>query len=265
MFEAFIMRALIGGVGVALIAGPLGAIIIWKRMALFGDALAHSALLGVGIAFYLTINPVLGILAFAVCFAVILSFMQNEHRFSNDTILGIVAHSCLAFGLVLIGLMDVPVNLESYLLGDILTIQTNDILLIYTSIVVIVALLYRYWDDVLMSCLHCDLALSSGVNVARIQLLFMLMVSVIVALSIKIVGILLISSLLILPAAAARRVTKTPFTMVLVASVMGMLSVVMGLSLSYYGDIITSAAVVVCAFVLFVMTSLINYLRPKQH
>ena len=253
MVEAFMMRALIGGVGVAFIAGPLGAIMIWRRMALFGDALAHSALLGVAIAFYLTINPVLGILAFAVCFAVILSFMQHEHRFSNDTILGIVSHSCLAFGLVLIGLMDVPVNLETYLLGDILTVQTNDILLIYVSIVIIAALLYRYWDDILMSSLHPDLALSSGVNVARIQLILMLMVSVMVALSIKIVGILLIASLLIIPAAAARKITTTPFTMALIASLIGILSVIMGLLLSYYADIMTSAAIVVCAFVFFVI------------
>lgn len=260
MFETFMLRALLGGVGVAIIAGPLGAMVLWRSMAQFGGALAHSALLGVAFSFYLSINPVLGIIAVAVFFSFMLFYMQNEYRISNDALLSIMSHSFLAVGLVLIGFLEIPINLESYLFGDILTIQQNDIILISTAIFMVLGLLYYYWDDFLISSLSPDLAIAGGVNVRRVNIIFMLMVSVVVALSIKIVGILLITSLLVIPAAVARKLAKTPVMMAGMASLIGIIVVIIGLLVSYYGDVMASAAIVMCAFIFYLTIDSIIFL-----
>jgi zinc transport system permease protein len=258
MIDDFLIKALIGGIGVALAAGPLGSFIVWKRMAFFGDALAHSALLGVALGFALGINQLFGVVLIAALFSFIIVSLQKQRSYSSDTLLGIMAHSSLALGLVVVSFIDkVRVDLMSFLFGDILAISTNDIIFIYIGAGVSIAMLYMMWRPLLLSTLNQDLAKVEGVNVDLVRLKFMLLVSLLVALSIKIVGIMLVTSLLIIPAATARKFSHTPERMAVVAAIIGCLSVVCGLFLSLHFDTPSGPSIVVSALGLFIVASVL--------
>lgn len=255
--ESFILYAILAGVLIASAAGPVGSVIIWKGMTQFGDALAHSALLGVALAILLDMHTVIGMMLFSICFSVLLSVMQRDTLFSNDALLGILAHSFLAIGLLVVGLMDLRIDLHRYLFGDILTVAKQDLLFIVIGVLIILVMLTYYWRSLLLVIVHKELAVTRNINVNQIRLIFLLMVSLLVALSVKIIGILLITSLMIIPAASARKITNTPESMVFYASIIGMISVVAGVMLSYYVDIMASAAIVVVAFAFFIGSGLI--------
>jgi zinc transport system permease protein len=256
MLDDFFVRAIIGGIGVALAAGPLGSFIVWKRMAFFGDALAHSALLGVALGFALGINQVFGVVLVAALFSVVIVSLQKQRSYSSDTLLGIMAHSSLALGLVVVSFIDkVRVDLMSFLFGDILAIGVNDIVFIYVGALGSIAILATMWRPLLLSTLNQDLAKVEGVNVDLVRFKFMLLVSLLVALSIKIVGIMLVTSLLIIPAATARKFSHTPERMAVVAGFIGVLSVISGLFLSLHFDTPSGPSIVVSSLGLFVVSS----------
>ncbi|MDG4547572.1 MAG: iron chelate uptake ABC transporter family permease subunit [Rickettsiales bacterium] len=259
MLDDFLIRAIIAGTGVALAAGPLGSFLVWNRMAFFGDSLAHSALLGVAIAFIFNVHHILGIVISASVFSLLIVSLQKNRSYSSDTMLGIVAHSALASGLVVVSFFDgIRVNLMSFLFGDILATDLNDIILIYTGLIISLSVLYKIWRPLLLTTINYDMAKVEGVNVDVIRLIFMLLISLLVALSIKIVGILLVTSLLIIPAATARKFSNTPERMVLAASCVGTMSVFMGLYASLKLDTPSGPSIVVCALILFVLSSTIK-------
>jgi zinc transport system permease protein len=254
--DDFFIRAMLGGIGVALAAGPLGSFVVWKRMAFFGDALAHSALLGVALGFALGISHIFGVILVAALFSIVIVSLQKQRSYSSDTLLGIMAHSSLAFGLVVVSFIDkVRVDLMSFLFGDILAVSTNDIIFIYAGAIVSLLMLSLMWRPLLLSTLSEDLARVEGVNVDLMRFKFMLLVSLLVALSIKIVGILLVTSLLIIPAATARNFSKTPERMAVIAGLVGILAVIMGLCMSLYLDTPSGPSIVVSALVLFIVGS----------
>lgn len=263
MIDDFLVRALVGGVGVALASGPLGSFIVWKRMAYFGDALAHSALLGIALGILLDINLTVGIVGLSVLFSLVLVYLRKQRTYSNDTLLGIMAHSALAIGLVVLSLMQIRIDLMGYLFGDILAISMQDIGIIYTSTAVILGMVAFLWRDILFTTIHPDLARVEGVNVDLTRLYLMLLISLFVALSIKIVGILLVTSLLIIPAATARRFSRTPEQMILLASVVGCFSVVGGLVGSLKLDTPSGPSIVVVATLLFIISNLIAVVKCR--
>jgi zinc transport system permease protein len=259
MIDDFIVRALISGVGVALAAGPLGSFIVWKRMAFFGDALSHSALFGIALGFALGIDHIFGIILVALLFAFVIMQLQKQKSYSSDTLLGIMAHSSLAIGLVIVSLIDtVKVDLMSFLFGDILATTNQDILFIYIGAFASLIVLVSIWRPLLLSTLNQDLAKVEGVNVDLVRFIFMLLVALLVALSIKIVGILLVTSLLIIPAATARKFSQTPERMAIIASFIGALAVATGLYMSLQFDTPSGPSIVVAAFALFVGSSLVK-------
>ncbi|MDX1456901.1 MAG: zinc ABC transporter permease subunit ZnuB [Marinobacter sp.] len=250
----FFWRALIGGLGVALVAGPLGCFVVWRRMAYFGDTLAHSALLGIALGFLLQMPLNLTIAGTCVALALALVVLARSRTLATDTLLGILAHSALAVGLVTLSFMpEVRVDLSGYLFGDLLAMSRDDLAWIYGGAALILALLFKLWRGLLMTTIHEELARVEGFPVERLRLLLMLMFSLVIAVAMKIVGVLLITALLIIPAATARRLAQTPEHMVLLAVVIGMVSVAGGLSLSWYGDSPAGPSVVVAAFALFLM------------
>lgn len=250
--DDFMLRAMLAGVGVALAAGPLGSFVVWKRMAFFGDALAHSALLGIALAFALHIPHVVGIVVLAAVFSFVIVAMNRQRSYSTDTVLGIVAHSALALGVVVASFIDkVRVDMMSFLFGDILGASMQDIALIYAGAVASCLVLVRVWRPLLLCTLSEDLAKVEGVDVDRARLIFMLLISFLVALSIKVVGILLVTSLLIIPAATARRFSHTPERMAILSSVIGALAVVIGLQASLRWDTPSGPSIVVAALLLF--------------
>lgn len=261
--DDFLPRALLGGLGVALAAGPLGAFIVWRRMAYFGDTLAHSGLLGVVLGIVLNVNPELGVVATCVLVALVLVLLQRQHRLATDTLLGILAHTTLSLGLVALAFLEtVRVDLVSYLFGDILAINTTDLYWIWGGNLLALGTLAWLWRPLLAATVHEELAQVEGVPVFPVRLTFMLLIAVVIAVAMKVVGILLITSLLIIPAATARRFARSPEGMAVLASVFGGAAVGIGLWASLHWDTPAGPSVVIAATTLFVLGFVIpNRLR----
>ena len=263
MFDDFFTRALLVGIGVAAIAGPLGCFIIWRRMAFFGDTLAHSALLGAVVAVLAEINLTLGVFLVSAMIAVALYFLQKKPSLSSDALLGLLSHSSLAIGLTALAFMTwIKVDLLGFLFGDILSVTKIDIVIVYASALAILALLLLIWRPLLAATVNPDLAQAEGMNPGRANLIFMLLMAAVIAISMKIVGVLLITALLVIPAATARRFAASPEMMAVIAAVIGVLSVVTGLQASINWDSPSGASIVVAAFVFFLI-SLLPWRRFK--
>ncbi len=259
--DDFLLRALMGGFGVALIAGPFGSFIVWRRLAYFGDTLAHSAFLGITLGFLLEINLTLGVLLVCQLLAVLLFFGQRQRQLGSDTLLGIFSHGSLSLGLVCLAFMDdVRVDLFSYLFGDVLAMGRIDLYWIYGGGLVALSGLLWLWRPLLAICIHEDLARVEGVAVDRVNLGFLALVALAVAIMMKVAGLLLVTSLLIIPAATARRFAPTPEIMALLASLIGCLCVVGGLWGSWQWDTPAGPSIVLCATLLF----LLSILMPRR-
>jgi len=252
MLDDFFMRALIAGVGVALAAGPLGCFIVWRRMAYFGDTVSHSALLGVTLGFLMNVNLTLAVFAVAALVALGLMAMQRANTLSSDAILGILSHSTLAIGLVLVAFMTwLRIDLMAYLFGDILAVTPRDILIIYAGGAAALAVLAVIWTRLIADTVSFDLARAEGLHPETARFIFMLLVAAVVAMTMKVVGILLITALLIIPGAAARNFSSTPEGMALIAAGVGVLGVAGGLHGSLYFDTPAGPTIVVAALLLF--------------
>lgn len=252
--DDFFVRATLGGVGVALAAGPLGCFLVWRRQAFFGAALSHSALLGVALGFLLGINLTVGIFVLCVMLAVLLVLLERQRFLASDTLLAILAHSALALGLIAVAFMErLRIDLMAYLFGDVLAVSIEDLYWIYGLAVATIAVLMFIWRPLLSSTVSEDLAEVEGVPVTRVRLILTLLIAGIIAVGMKIVGILLIISLLIVPAATARRLSTTPEQMAVMAVLIGMLSVVGGLFGSLQWDIPAGPSIVVAAAAIFVV------------
>jgi zinc transport system permease protein len=255
--DDFLVRALLAGLGIALVAGPLGCFVAWRRMAYFGDTLAHSALLGVALGFILSIHPMIGILATCLGVATAVVLLQERGRVATDTLLGLLSHSALALGLVLIGLVEgVRVDLTALLFGDILSVGRADLAWVWGGGALVLGGLASLWRPLLAATVHEELAEAEGVPTFRVRLGFTLLLAVVVALAMKVVGILLITALLIIPAAAARPFAATPERMAALAAALGAAAVAGGLWGSLELDTPAGPSVVVAALCLFVLGQL---------
>ncbi len=250
--DEFFWRALAAGIGLAAIAGPLGSFVVWRRMAFFGDALAHSALLGVALGFLLRIEVNLAIAAMCVVFATLLTALLARARLAPDTLLSICAFTALSVGLVALSFVEnVRVDLIGYLFGDILAVGRIDLAWIWGGAVLGLAALAFLWRPLLSVTVHADLAAVEGVNVNAMRLAFVLLLAVLVAVAMKIVGVLLVTALLVMPAAAARRFARSPESMAAIAAGIGAVASVAGLLASVEFDTPSGPSVVVAAASLF--------------
>lgn len=265
MLDDFFVRAIVAGVGVALIAGPLGCFIVWRRMAYFGDTMAHSALLGVALSLLMEVDLTLSVFAVAAMVSLLLLVLQRRQALSADALLGILSHSTLALGLVLVAFMYwVRVDLTAYLFGDILAVTRADIALIWGGGVLALAVLAAVWRPLLASTVNHELAEAEGLNPARARLVLMLLMALTIAIAMKVVGILLITSLLIIPAATARRHAATPEAMALHAALIGAVAVTGGLFGSLRFDTPSGPSIVVAALILFLFSLLpLSFRRSK--
>jgi len=253
--DDFLVRAAFAGVGVALAAAPLGCFVVWRRMAYFGDATAHASILGIALALMLGIPVVGGALAIALVMALAVTQLSSRGT-ANDTLLGVMAHSALALGLVAASFLPgVRIDLMSFLFGDILAVSKTDLAIIWGGGGLVVALLIWRWQPLLMATLNPDLAHAAGVDPKREQLVLTLVLALVVALAIKVVGALLIGALLLIPAAAARPFANTPERMALLAGVLGALSSLAGLQASYSFDTPTGPTIVSVAALLFLVST----------
>jgi len=249
--DDFMLRATLAAMGVAIAAAPLGCFVVWRRMAFFGDATAHAAVLGVALALALSISIFVGVLTVALIMAMMVSVL-GRRGYAMDTLLGVLSHAALALGLVAVSVVsDVRIDLMAYLFGDVLAVQRVDLLVIWTGTVVVLSALAWRWSALLTATLNPDLACAAGIDPQREQTLLTIALALVVAVAIKVVGVLLIAAMLIIPAAAARPFASTPERMVLVAAAIGAIAAVGGLHLSYALDTPPSPSIVSVAAGLF--------------
>lgn len=261
MLDDFLVRAALAGVGTAMAAGPLGCFVVWRRMAFFGDATAHASLLGVALALATSVPVLLGVTLTALAMAVTVSSLVARGHVM-DTTLGVLSHGALAIGLMAVSFMPaVRVDLSSFLFGDVLAVSQTDLLVIWGGAAAVVGLLAYRWSALLASTLNPDLAQASGISAKRENLVLTLAMALIVAVAIKVVGALLIAALLIIPAAAARPLVRTPETMALLASLIGVGATLAGLGMSLQLDTPTGPSMVVAALAVFVVTAMVGRSR----
>jgi zinc transport system permease protein len=254
IIEPWLLRAVAAGIGIALTVGPLGCFVVWRRMAYFGDSLAHSALLGIalGLLTGAGINPA----TIAVCgaFAILLVWLQSLRILATDTLLGILAHAALSIGLVVISLLKtVRLNVADYLFGDILSVTPSDLLWIYGGGALTLALICFLWRSLIMVTIHEGLARAEGINDFMINLCFMGLMTLTIAFSCRIIGVLLITSLLVIPAATARPFARSPEMMAALAAIFGVIAVCGGLYGSVHFDTPPGPSIVVMATSVFAL------------
>lgn len=261
MMDDFVTRAVLAGLGVAAVAGPLGCFIVWRKLAYFGATIAHGGLLGVALGFLLGIDLTLGVAVTALVLAVMLGALERQRLLPSDALLGILSHAALAIGLIAAGfLVGQRLDLMSYLFGDILAVGNRDLIWIWGGGAVVLALLALIWRPLVALSVHRELAEAEGVNARVTEAGFVVLLAFAVAAAMKIVGVLLITAMLVIPAATARPFSRTPEMMALLAMLVGGLSVALGIGFSLMTDASAGPAIVVAATLLFAL-SLVRTLR----
>ena len=255
MFDDFFIRALVAGIGVAFITGPLGCFVVWRRLSYFGDTLAHSALLGVTIALSLEFNIALSVFITASVIALFLIQLQKKTNLPGDALLGLLAHSSLGIGLVAIGFLSfIRFDVMGLLFGDILAVTTNDLLVIWIGGILILLTLRFIWKPLFASTVNYELAEAEGLKPDIAKAIFTLLMAAVIALSIKMIGLLLITGMLIIPAAFARNLSDTPKQMVLFSIIGGLLSVILGLFSSLKFNTPSGPSIITAALLLFIIS-----------
>tara|TARA_B100001121_G_scaffold85497_1_gene75661 strand:+ start:608 stop:1411 length:804 start_codon:yes stop_codon:yes gene_type:complete len=261
MFDDFFIRALFAGIGVALVTGPLGCFVVWRRLSYFGDTLSHSALLGVTIAYTFQFNLAFSVFIISALIALILIQLQKKTNLPGDALLGLLAHSSLAVGLVVIGFLSfIRFDIMGLLFGDILAVTVDDLLIIWVGGAIILIVLKLIWKSLFASTVNYELAEAEGLNPDRAKAIFTILMAAVIAISIKMVGLLLITGMLIIPAAMARNVSTSPIQMVFYSIIGGLLSVILGLYSSLEFNTSSGPSIIAASLFLFIL----SLLRIKQ-
>ena len=259
--DDFMARAILAAVGTASACGTLGCFVVWRRMAYFGDATAHAAILGVALALLFSVSIPLGVLIVAVAMALLVGSLSGS-TITPDSLLGVLSHSALALGLVSVSLMpSARVDLDAYLFGDILVVSSFDLGVIWGGAIVVCAILAWRWQALLSGILSSDLAYAAGLNPKRDRMLLMILVAAVVAVSIKVVGALLITAMLIIPAAAARLIARDPEAMAGYATLIGVIAAIGGLYAARALGTPAGPSIICGAAALFCIASVIGKLR----
>lgn len=261
MLDDFLIRAALAGLGLALAAGPLGAFVVWRKMAYFGDATAHAAILGVALALALGLPVLLGTTLVALAMAGTVSALAGR-GWAMDALLGVLSHAALAFGLVAVSFLPgVRVDLQAFLFGDILAVTRMDLVVIWGGAAAILALLASRWSALLTATVSEDLALAAGLSPARDRLILTLSLALVVAVALKVVGALLVAAMLIIPASSARALSRTPEQMAFGAVICGAASVLGGLALSLHQDTPAGPSIIAMAALVFAASLIVARLR----
>lgn len=257
VFDDFVVRALLAGIGLALVTGPTGCFIVWRRLAYFGETIAHSALLGVAVAVLVDLHFAIGIFAISSVVVLVMFFLERRDTLPADTLLGLLAHGGLALGLVTLSFFPtVRIDLQALLFGDILAVTIADVALVWLGGAIALSVLAWIWRALLTATVSEDLAMVDALRPDRARLVFGFLVAAIIAVAVKLVGVLLVVALLIVPAATARRFATSPESMAFGAAFIGILAVCGGLYASAKLDTPTGPSIVVVALLIFTITRL---------
>ena len=259
MLDDFFYRALIAGIGIALVTGPLGCFVVWRRLSFFGDTLAHSALLGVILSVSFDINISLSIFVVSSLVALLLLKLQKTTYLANDALLGLLSHSSLAIGLVVLGFLSfIRFDIMGVLFGDILSVNINDLLAIWLGGALILLVLWFIWKPLFASTVNYELAEAEGMKPERMNAIFTILLAALIAIAIKMVGLLLITGMLIIPTAMARNLSNNPKQMVIFSVIGGLLSVLIGLYASFEINTSSGPTIVTVALILFILSLIPN-------
>ena len=264
IIDPFILRGLLAGIAVALVTGTVGCFVIWRRMSYFGDSLAHASLLGVALGVLIGIGANAGIVFTSLLFGFLLLWLQQSKDLPTDTLLGVLSHFALSISIIIISLNKIKIDLHSFLFGDILTVTSNDLWWMYLGGIIVLILVFLNWSSLILVTIDEDLAKAEGINPLFVNLLLTTILTIVVAISVKIIGILLITSMLIIPAAASRRLVNSPESMALLATVFGILSVIFGIFLSVEIDTPSGPTIVVVSSFLFLGTTFLSLFFKKK-
>ncbi|MBL0941208.1 MAG: metal ABC transporter permease [Alphaproteobacteria bacterium] len=253
LMDDFIIYALMAGIGISLITGPLGCFIVWRRMAFFGETLSHSALTGVALGLLFDHAVYMGILGVSILIALLLALFTSQKSLTTDAWLAVISNGTLSMGLIALTFVNSkPIELNGYLFGDILAVSEKDIGIIFASSILILSILFYIWRPLLSLTIHEELAAVEGQSILKIRVLFMLLIAFTVAIALKILGALLLTAMLIIPAAAARQLSKTPEQMAMIAIAISIFSVILGFYGSLVFDVPTSASIVLTSLIAFI-------------
>ena len=252
--DPFIIRGILAGIAVALISGLVGCFVVWRRLSYYGESIAHSSLLGAGLGILLGIGINFGVVFICLLSGILFLWLQQSKVLSSDTLLGVLAHVALALGIIVISFNKIKIDLHAILFGDILTVSYNDIWGMYVGVLLAVIIILFNWSSLLLVTVDEDLAKAEGINPLYMNLLLTSVLTIVVALSLQIIGLLLITAMLIIPAATARRLVNSPELMVVVATLIGIFSVIIGIFLSVEADIPSGPSIVVISAILFFLS-----------
>ncbi|CAL9914245.1 Zn(2(+)) ABC transporter membrane subunit [Candidatus Liberibacter solanacearum] len=257
IYNEFFIRALFAGIGIILSTGPLGCFIVWQRMTYFGDTIAHSALLGVAFSLMLNLPIPLCIFMVAALTSIILLQIQKSEFIASDAILGVITHSTISISLIMLSFMTwVNTDLTSFLFGDILAVNTNDIIIIWSAGILNIVILITIWKSLLATTVNYELAKAEGMQPEKVKLIFTMITALMISISIKFIGITLITSLLILPTVTARRFATSPENMVILTTVIGILGVILGLYGSLIFDTPSGPSIIITSLIFFILSFL---------
>ena len=262
--DPFIIRGIVAGIAVALISGLVGCFVVWRRLSYYGESIAHSSLLGAGIGILIGIGINFGVVFICLLFGILFLWLQQSKALSSDTLLGVLAHFALAVGIIVISFNKIKIDLHAFLFGDILTVSITDIWGMYIGVLIAITLILSNWSSLLLVTLDEDLAKSEGINPLYVNILLTTIMTIVVALSLQIIGLLLITAMLIIPAATARRLVNSPEGMVIVATLIGIFSVVFGIYLSVEMDLPSGPSIVVVSSILFFVSHMFGLIAKNE-
>ena len=262
--DPFILRGILAGLAVALISGLVGCFVVWRRMSYYGESIAHSSLLGVGLGILMGVGINLGIVFTCLLFGILFLWLQQSKLLSSDTLLGVLAHLALSIGIIVISMNRIKIDVHAFLFGDILAVTQNNLWGMYLAVLIVVIIICLNWSSLLLVTLDEDLAKAEGVNPLFINLLLTSMLTIVVAVSIQIIGLLLITAMLIIPAATSRRLVNSPEKMAIVATLLGIISVILGIYLSVEIDAPSGPSIVVVSAVLFFISHFFGMFVKKE-
>lgn len=262
--DPFILRGILAGLAVAMISGLVGCFVVWRRMSYYGESIAHSSLLGVGLGILMGVGINLGIVFTCLLFGILFLWLQQSKLLSSDTLLGVLAHLALSIGIIVISMNRIKIDVHAFLFGDILAVTQNDLWGMYLAVLFVVIIICLNWSSLLLVTIDEDLAKAEGVNPLYINLLLTSILTIVVAVSIQIIGLLLITAMLIIPAATSRRLVNSPEKMAIVATLLGIISVILGIYLSVEIDAPSGPSIVVVSAVLFFISHFFGMFVKKE-
>ena len=257
--HTFMKNAFIAIIIITPLFGLLSTMVVSNKMSFFADSLGHGAFTGIAVGILLGgIDPMWGATLFSICFAIAITIIKNKGTSSTDTIIGVFSSTSIALGLVLMSFSSSLSKFSSYLVGDLLSISQNQIILLIFVFIAIIVLWSLIFNKLLVTSLNTSLANIRGMNTLLIEIIFTCTIAVIVTITIRWVGLLIINSLLVLPAAASRNISRNIRQYHLFSILIAIFSGIVGLIISYYLNTVTGATIVLVASVIFFITLFIR-------